>query len=140
MGSCDRLILCNLIAWKWAPLKKGRKNNLYEFWDDKITQLINADLSENGTEIILNLASKEYFHSVKVGRLAGRLVHVHFKENRNGLYKVISFNAKKARGTMANQIIKNRLLEIEPLKSLEVDGYRYNEDLSDERNLTFTKE
>lgn len=122
-----------------TKLKKGRKKNLYEFWDNKITKLINEDLEQAKNQVILNLASKEYFHSVKPGELAGKLVHVHFKENRNGTLKVISFNAKKARGSMAHQIIKNRLVEVEPLKNLEVDGYKYNEELSDANNLMFTK-
>ncbi len=121
-------------------LRNGRKKNLYEFWDKKITQLINADLKESGNDIVLNLASQEYFHAVKPALLNGKLYHVHFKELRNGAYKVISFNAKKARGTMSRLIIKNRINGIEPLKPLEVDDYKYNESLSDEVNLVFTKE
>lgn len=122
-----------------TKLKRGRKKNLYEFWDSKITKLINKDLEETGNEVILNLASKEYFHSVKPAQLAGKLIHIHFKENRNGTFKVISFNAKKARGSMAHQIIKNKLLEVEPLKNYNVDGYTFNEGLSDVNNFTFTK-
>jgi len=121
-------------------LKNGRKKNLYEFWDKKITELINDDLEESGNDIVLNLASQEYFHSVKPAFLNGKLFHVHFKELRNGAYKVISFSAKKARGAMARQIIQNRINEIDALKPLNVDGYKYNESLSDEVNLVFTKE
>lgn len=120
-------------------LTNGRKKNLYEFWDKKITALINEDLGISGTDIILNLASKEYFHSVKPELLNGKLYHVHFKEDRNGVLKVISFNAKKARGGMARQIIQNKIQGIEALKSLDVDGYLYNEELSDKTNLLFTK-
>ena len=120
-------------------LTNGRKKNLYEFWDKKITALINEDLSASGTDIILNLASKEYFHSVKPELLEGKLYHVHFKEDRNGVLKVISFNAKKARGVMARQIIQKRIQTTEALKSLNVDDYIYNEELSDETNLMFTK-
>jgi len=121
-------------------LRNGRKKNLYEFWDKKITQLINNDLEESGNDILLNLASQEYFHSVKPALLNGKLFHVHFKELRNGVYKVISFSAKKARGSMARQIIQNRINEIDALKPLNVDDYLYNESLSDEVNLVFTKE
>ena len=121
-------------------LRQGRKKNLYEFWDKKITELINADLEDSGNDIVLNLASQEYFHAVKPAILKGKLFHVHFKELRNGAYKVISFNAKKARGTMANQIIKNRINDIEALKPLNVDGYQFNQELSDDTNLVFTKE
>ena len=122
-----------------TPLKKGRKKNLYEFWDAKITKMINEDLEQVPGETILNLASKEYFHSVKTSMLAGKLIHVHFKEDRNGVLKVISFNAKKARGSMANQIIKNRVLDAEQIKSFDVDGYAFNEALSDEHNFLFVK-
>lgn len=122
-----------------TKLKNGRKKNLYEFWDKKITNLINEDLAESGSDIILNLASKEYFHSVKTDLLKGKLYTVNFKENRNGVYKVISFSAKKARGTMSRQIILEGITSIEPLKDLEVDGYIYNEDMSSEFELMFTK-
>jgi cytoplasmic iron level regulating protein YaaA (DUF328/UPF0246 family) len=119
-------------------LKTGRKKNLYEFWDKKITELINNDLADSGSNIILNLASKEYFHSVKSDLLNGELYTVNFKENRNGVYKVISFSAKKARGTMSRLIIQNKITEVNDLKGLEVDGYTYNADLSSEHELLFT--
>lgn len=123
-----------------TPLKNGRKKNLYEFWDTKITQLINQDLEASGDEIILNLASQEYFHAVKPGLLNGQLYTVNFKENRNGVYKVISFNAKKARGAMSREIIKNRIKDVESIKALNIDGYQYNEAMSEEKVLLFTKE
>ena len=123
-----------------TKLKVGRKNNLYEFWDKKITELINNDLAESGSNIILNLASKEYFHSVKTKLLDGELYTVNFKENRNGVYKVISFTAKKARGTMSRLIIQNGITDIESLKDLEVEGYTYNAEMSSEKELMFTKE
>lgn len=121
-------------------LKNGRKKNLYEFWDKKITNLINEDLAELGSNIILNLASKEYFHSVKPDLLDGELYSANFKENRNGVYKVISFTAKKARGAMSRQIIQNNITDIEELKGLEVEGYVYNEEMSSEYDLMFTKD
>ena len=119
-------------------LRLGRKKNLYEFWDTRITDLLNQDLETSGNNIVLNLASQEYFHAIKYAKLNGELYHVHFKENRNGVYKVISFTAKKARGTMSRLIIQNRVNTVEPLKAFDVDGYTYNEKLSDERNLVFT--
>lgn len=122
-----------------TSLKNGRKKNLYQFWDGKITQLINEDLAESGGNTIINLASKEYFHSVKTNQLSGKLIHVHFKENRNGIFKVISFSAKKARGSMARQIVQNKIMDAQKLKDLNVDGYVFNADLSDEMTYTFTK-
>lgn len=122
-----------------TSLKQGRKKNLYEFWDTKITELINQDLKKSGSDIVLNLASKEYFHSVKVAELNGTVATVDFKENRNGVFKVISFNAKKARGAMAHKIIKKGITDVTKLKRLTIDGYKYNKDLSKDTHLVFTK-
>lgn len=122
------------------PFKHRRKKNLYEFWDTKITELLNEDIESSKNEIVLNLASQEYFRSIKPQVLKGKIVHVAFKENRNGQYKVISFNAKKARGSMARQIIQQRLTSPEQLKDLDVDGYYFNESLSNEIEMVFTKE
>ncbi|GJM31794.1 MAG: UPF0246 protein [Saprospiraceae bacterium] len=122
-----------------TSLKQGRRKNLYEFWNTKITDLINDDLMESGDKLIVNLASKEYFHSVKPSGLNGDLVHVHFKELRKGEYKVISFNAKKARGAMAHQLITRRITDVDTMKTLEVDGYRFNQTLSEDKELFFTK-
>lgn len=102
--------------------------------------MLNQDLEENKDNIVLNLASQEYFRSIKPGALKGRIVTVNFKENRNGQYKIISFNAKKARGTMARQIILNRLNDPGQLKSLEIDGYLYNDSMSNATEMLFTKE
>ncbi|MFT5165847.1 MAG: cytoplasmic iron level regulating protein YaaA (DUF328/UPF0246 family) [Saprospiraceae bacterium] len=122
-----------------TSLKNGRKKNLYQFWDNKITNILNEDLKESGSDIVLNLASKEYFSAVKTAKLNGTVVTIEFKENRNGIFKVISFNAKKARGTMANKIIKNKITDTSKLKRLSIDGYKYNKDLSENHKLVFTK-
>ncbi len=119
-------------------IKVGRKKNLYDFWDNRITDLVNEDLASSKSKIILNLASKEYFHAIKPKLLNGELLHIHFKENRNGKYKVISFTAKKARGRMAHLIVKERITKPEDLKELVVNDYIYNEKLSDETNWVFT--
>ncbi len=121
-----------------TKLSIGKKKNLYEFWGDKIVDLLNEDIEASGSKILLNLASKEYFKAINTKKLAGKLVNVHFKENRNGIYKVISFNAKKARGAMANQIIKYQIQDEEGLKSLLVNNYIYNESLSKDGELVFT--
>ncbi len=122
-----------------TALKNGRKKNLYEFWDTQITEVLNADLAKSGTAIVLNLASKEYFKSIKTKELQGKVIHVHFKEDRGGVYKVISFNAKKARGAMAHLIVKNRINKVKDLYALEINGYTYEPSMSDEENLMFVK-
>jgi len=122
-----------------TKLKNGKFKNLYEFWDNRITKLINEDLANTEGESIINLASKEYFHSVKAKELKGQLIHIHFREKRGDKFKVIAFNAKKARGAMAKQIVKYKITDETHLKSLEVNGYVFNESMSDETNYTYIK-
>jgi len=123
-----------------TKLKTDKYKNLYEFWDNRITKLINEDLNASETNCIVNLASKEYFHSVKTDKLKGDLIHIHFREKRGDKYKVIAFNAKKARGAMTNQIVKYKITDPAHLKSLDVNDYIFNESMSDEANYTYIKE
>ncbi|MGK0387355.1 MAG: cytoplasmic iron level regulating protein YaaA (DUF328/UPF0246 family) [Maribacter sp.] len=120
-------------------LKNEQGKNLYEFWGDKITRLINKDLKASKGKAVINLASKEYFNAVKPKELKGELYHVNFKEERNGVYKIISFNAKKARGVMSRYIIKNRITNPEDLKAFNEDNYTFNPDLSSEKDWIFTR-
>ncbi len=120
-------------------LKHKRNKNLYEFWDNSITQLINEDLAESGSNVVVNLASNEYFQAVKPAELKGEILNIDFKENRNGTFKIISFNAKKARGRMSHLIVKENITEKEKLKELVVDGYKFNESMSEENYYCFTK-
>lgn len=122
-----------------TKLKTEKFKNLYEFWDNRITKLINQDLSNTTGDAIINLASKEYFHSVKEKELKGKLINIHFREKRGDKFKVIAFNAKKARGAMAKQIVKYKITDETQLKSLEVNGYIFNESMSDDTNYTFIK-
>lgn len=119
------------------PTQKGK--NLYEFWDKDITETLNQDLAENGDEVVVNLASKEYFSSVQPEQLNARLLNIDFKEDRNDKLKVIAFNAKKARGDMARQIIKHKLDSPDDLKSLNVNGYIFRDDLSSNEHFVFVK-
>lgn len=122
-----------------TALKTGRTKNLYAFWGDQITELVNQDLAEAEGNTIVNLASQEYFQSVKPEQLNGRLINVHFKEDRDGKLKVISFNAKKARGKMAQLIVKERVTEAEAIKELVADDYVFRADLSTESDWLFVK-
>lgn len=117
--------------------KKGK--NLYEFWGDSITKLINQDLKETGSEWIVNLASNEYYKSVNVKKLKGKVLKVDFKEDRNGVFKIISFSAKKARGLMARYIIDYKIDKPEDLKGFTTENYAFNEDLSKEDHWVFTR-
>lgn len=118
-----------------TKLKIRKANNLYEFWKNSITEQINATSSSN----VVNLASNEYFKSVKKELLAADLWTVNFKDWKNDKFKIISFFAKKARGMMAQYVIKNRLENPEDLKSFDMEGYQFNPELSTERELIFTR-
>ena len=118
----------------------SRGKNLYEFWGDVPTEALNTLAEEQGSEVLVNLASNEYFKVVKKKSLKPRIVTPVFKDTKNGQLKVISFYAKKARGMMAAYIIKNRLKDVESLKAFDVAGYRYNEELSVKKDeLVFTR-
>lgn len=118
-----------------TALKVERASNLYGFWKSVITNQINA----TNEKVVVNLASTEYFKAVKEKELKADLWTVNFKENRNGQYKMISFSAKKARGMMCRYVIKNRLTKPEDMKSFNLEGYSFNESLSSERELMFTR-
>jgi len=117
--------------------KKGK--NLYEFWGDKITKMLNEDLAEKDDKSVINLASQEYFKSIQVDKMNGKLYNVHFKEERDGKLKIIAFNAKKARGMMCRYIIKNRITKPEGMKAFGEADYLFNDELSTETEYFFTR-
>ena len=111
-------------------------NNLYQFWGDKISRVINEDESE----VIINLASNEYFKAIDKKSLNAEIINIIFKENKGGEYKVIGIYAKRARGLMARYMIDNKVLSPEGLKNFSLEGYRYRDNLSDNLNWTFTRD
>lgn len=113
--------------------------NLYEFWGTKITDLLNTDLKKSGSNLIINLASNEYFKSVKKNDLTGELITPVFKDQKNGTYKIISFYAKKARGMMADHIIRNKITTIEGLKTFKTAGYKFSKSESTDTQLVFLR-
>ena len=122
-----------------TTLKLGRSKNLYAFWGDQITELVRADLRATGSDTVVNLASQEYFQAIKTDQLPGRLLHIHFKEDRDGQLKVISFNAKKARGKMAQLLVKEGLTQPEGMQQLVADDYVYDGGLSTDTDWYFLK-
>ncbi len=100
-------------------------NNLYEFWGDKITKALNNENKEG--DIVLNLASNEYFKSIKAENLHGTLISPVFKDFKNGKLKIISFYAKKARGLMTRYVIDNSVTRYEDLLKFNTDGYAYSQ-------------
>lgn len=123
-----------------SKLKDLSANTLYDFWGDKLTRSIKRQAEKLDSKTIVNLASNEYFKAVKPKLLTENIITPIFKDWKNGKYKIISFYAKKARGMMASYIIKNKIENTEELKNFAEAGYNFNAELSDIKNLVFTRQ
>ncbi len=122
-----------------TPLANGRGKNLYEFWGSRITDCLNDTLAQSGGNIIVNLASQEYFKSVQAAKLNARIITPVFKDQKNGTYKIISFYAKRARGLMVRYAADHALDDAEQLKQFDYEGYIYNEAASSENEWVFLR-
>ena len=115
----------------------GKNKNLYEFWRKKITTALNDELYED--ELLVNLASQEYFKAIDAKALKTPLIHVDFKEFKNGQFKTIAIFSKRARGLMTRYIIDSNAQTAEELKSCNIDRYAYDANLSSDHKLVFTR-
>lgn len=113
--------------------------DLYHFWGEVITEALNQALHQQGDNILVNLASDEYFKAVNLKKLSGTLIKPVFLDQKNGKFKVISFYAKKARGLMSRFIIKHRLTRVEQLQDFTLDGYFYAGNGANEHELVFKR-
>lgn len=126
-----------------SKLKNSEGNDLYKFWKDKITNYLNNELESQENKILINLASNEYSKAINLKSLNKnfKVVNVEFKDYKENVntYKVIGLYSKKARGYLTRYIIKNKIDNINDLKSFTQDGYVFNEILSDDNNFIFTR-
>ena len=122
-----------------TKLKTSKGQNLYDYWGTKLTDGLNEALKESKEGTLVNLASNEYFGAIQPELLEGSLLNIGFKEKRNGQLKFVSFSAKKARGLMANFIIKERVKKPDDLKSFDLENYRFNAKMSSELEWTFSR-
>ncbi|MCC8367522.1 peroxide stress protein YaaA [Xenorhabdus sp. PB61.4] len=120
-------------------LENPRGKGLYKFWGDRITENLNAALEQQGDDVLVNLASDEYFKSVNTKKLVARIIKPVFLDEKNGKYKVISFYAKKARGLMSRFIIQNQLTDPARLVEFNLEGYAFDESLSKGDELVFKR-
>ncbi|MFL2593530.1 MAG: peroxide stress protein YaaA [Flavobacteriaceae bacterium] len=120
-----------------TKLSFDNNKNLYEYWREKITNQLNLELSEN--EPVLNLASNEYFKAIDSKVVNGYIYSANFKEFKDGNYKTIAIFSKKARGMMTRYIIENNITDISSLKSFNLGGYVYHENLSSDKELVFSR-
>ncbi|MBI6574331.1 peroxide stress protein YaaA [Pseudomonas viridiflava] len=121
-------------------LANARGKDLYAFWGTRISEWLNEALADQGDDLLLNLASTEYFSAVKRSALNARIIDIEFKDLKNGQYKIISFYAKKARGIMSRFVIEERIDSPEALRAFDVQGYRYNAELSSPSKLVFLRD
>ena len=122
-----------------TKLPTARGKNLYKFWGTKVQENILKELKANKSNLVVNLASKEYFTVVGSLPTDVDVVSPVFKDFKNGEYKLISFYAKKARGYMSHWIIKNKVTKPEDLKNFDAEGYKYSKKLSTESEPVFLR-
>lgn len=120
-------------------LKNSKGSDLYQFWGNTITEALNKALEEQGDNVLINLASDEYFKSVNPKKLNAEIVKPVFLDEKNGKYKVISFYAKKARGLMSRFIIQEKLTNKAQLKEFDLEGYQFNSAESEGNTLVFKR-
>ncbi len=118
-----------------TKLSNEKGKNLYDFWGSDISRVLNTDESE----VLINLASNEYFKGIDKKALNARIIDIVFKENKKGQYKVIGIYAKRARGLMVRYLIDNRLSDPEQLKTFTIEDYGFNAEFSDENTWVFTR-
>lgn len=123
-----------------TKLKVDKSENLYEFWGDDITKLLNEDLKNAKSKYLINLASEEYFKSINEKQLNAKVINIVFKEKKlNKDPQIIAIYSKIARGTMANYIIKNKITDPEDLKKFNIDNYIFDAKSSNKDELTFIR-
>lgn len=131
-----------------SPLQTARGKNLYEFWGDKVAKVLKKQLASlasasPGSDVLVNLASNEYFSAVDQKALGGRVIQPVFKEKKGSPgreeLKIVSFSAKRARGTMARYIVQHRVDQPEGLKDFAEDGYRFDQAGSTSDSLLFVR-
>ena len=123
-----------------TKLANARGKDLYAFWGTRISEWLNEALIEQGDDVLLNLASNEYFSAVKKTALNARIINTEFKDLKNGQHKIISFYAKKARGMMSRFVIKERINNPEHLKQFDEQGYRFSAEQSKPDLLVFLRD
>jgi cytoplasmic iron level regulating protein YaaA (DUF328/UPF0246 family) len=120
-----------------VAIKKNK--NLYEFWGEQLNQAISDELDKDKYPVLINLASKEYFTSLKLSNFPHRQITPIFKDWKNGQYKNISFFAKKARGLMSRFAIDNKIENPDQLRDFDYEGYQFDEKSSTENDWIYTR-
>ena len=120
-----------------TKLKVDNTENLYKFWNNELANSLNEELEDD--ELLINLASAEYFKVIPAKALKVPMITPVFKDFKNGQYKIVMTYAKKARGLMVRYILDNNVKTIEELKGFNIDKYRFSEEISSGDELVFTR-
>ena len=120
-------------------LSTARGKDLYAFWGDTITDALNRTAGENKAKVLVNLASEEYFKSVRPRQLTVPVITPVFEDWKGGKYKIISFYAKRARGMLARYAAVNQIRDPQQLKQFDVDGYAYVPEASNDSSWVFRR-
>lgn len=122
-----------------TSLAVGEASNLYQFWGTKIAAYLNKRAAADSSPVVVNLASEEYFKAVDRKVLKPRVVSCVFEEYKGGKYKIISFNAKRARGLMLRYAIANKIASVRKLEGFDAEGYRFEPAVSGPDRLVFRR-
>ena len=126
-----------------TALPNAHGQNLYKFWGAQIAEYLNAQLQKQTQQapqaVIVNLASQEYFKAVDRKALQARVVECVFEDFKGGKYKIISFNAKRARGLMARYAVTQRVSKVEQLKKFNLEGYAFEASASEADRWVFRR-
>ena len=122
-----------------TALSNNAGNDLYAYWGDLLREKLEQDLKSAKSDVIVNLASQEYFKATQPNQLNARVISPVFKDEKNGKFKIISFYAKKARGMMSSFIIKNRIKSVEEIKGFSDNGYLFDPSQSSDLKPVFTR-
>ncbi|MBU3112327.1 peroxide stress protein YaaA [Clostridium lacusfryxellense] len=122
-----------------TKIKNRRGNNLYSFWNHKLTTYIKKELKSQNDNIIIDLASKEYSTVIDMSKINVDVITPVFKDYKHGIYKGITIYTKRARGLMSKFILENSIIEPSGLKEFNEEGYSFNEKLSSKEEFIFTR-
>ncbi|MDO4442150.1 MAG: peroxide stress protein YaaA [Moraxella sp.] len=123
-----------------VKFKTPNADNLYQYWGDTITDLINERIKDSGSDVLINLASNEYYGAVNPAKIDADIITPKFLDQKNGQYKIVSFYAKKARGMMVNYACTHGITDPEALKGFDTDGYYFDEKLSSDDEWVFKRD
>ena len=124
-----------------TDLKTHRGKDLYAFWDTKVTDALNEALTEQKDDVLINLASNEYFNVIREERLDAQVITPVFKDRtKNGDFRILALFAKKARGTMIDHMIRNRLTKPKELKPFNTGGYKFSAKESTAAKFVFLRD